>query len=446
MGYFNYFIKCIIRKFVNLLFKPKFLLSFLIVISLLFVLQITSRAEWTDDDKTALADQLEDIRVALIEQLNDLEDINKNTSSISEDVVVLRRTLTSIDSGIYDVIQTLRTTNSSLDEISSQLSTLLTDIDNLNTSINNVYNKLDENQKELLTELEADNQAVLEELNMIRESINGTEEHLDTFVDNGVIESDVYNGNQYLKSISLNYQPKYTYKIKVYYRQSDSASFAARVWATDNVVPQKFHYDDYASNFEYMGTVPVGTGEYVFTYNVPSSNPKYIYFRVGFRVEKIEVYRSIKGIVESLNDSNSLQQEQNQLQQESNQLQQEQNDFLKDDNVNTDGLEFATDDTVNPTSDGFDTLFNTIYNAFCNTSSEPLTITLPFINKTFTIQPNIVSNGMQKAGLGVIVTLINSFYYFSVCLFIYKDIGKIIDNLKSGNITSDCGNVKTEVL
>lgn len=136
----------------------------------------------------------------------------------------------------------------------------------------------------------------------------------------------------------------------------------------------------------------------------------------------------------------------NQLQQENNQIQQEQNDILTNDNVETDGLEFATDDTTNPTSDGFNTLFNTVYNAFCNTSSEPLTITLPYINETFTINPNIVSNGMRKAGLGVIVSLINSFYYFSVCLFIYKDIAKIIDNLKSGNITSDCGNVKTEVL
>lgn len=136
----------------------------------------------------------------------------------------------------------------------------------------------------------------------------------------------------------------------------------------------------------------------------------------------------------------------NQLQQENNQIQQEQNDILTNDDVETNGLQFATDDTSNPTSDGFNTLFDTVYNAFCTTSSEPLTITLPYINETFTIHPNVVSNGMKKAGLGVVVTLISSFYYFSVCLFIYKDIAQIIDNLKSGNITSDCGNVKTEVL
>ena len=84
--------------------------------------------------------------------------------------------------------------------------------------------------------------------------------------------------------------------------------------------------------------------------------------------------------------------------------------------------------------------------AFCI----PFETILGWIVKVLFINGNVIVNGslevLQKAGLGVIVTLINSFYYFSVCLFIYKDIGKIVDNLKSGNITSDCGNVKTEVL
>lgn len=163
-----------------------------------------------------------------------------------------------------------------------------------------------------------------------------------------------------------------------------------------------------------------------------------------------EILSKLQELINRSNSSNTeikdAIQEGNQLQQEQNQIQQEQNDLIKDDNVNTDGLRFAQDDTTNPTTDGFNSLFNTVYNAFCTTSSEPLTISLPYIDKSFTIQPNLVSNGMQKAGLGVVVTLINSFYYYSVCLYIYKDISHIIDNLKSGNITSDCGNVKTEVL
>ena len=88
------------------------------------------------------------------------------------------------------------------------------------------------------------------------------------------------------------------------------------------------------------------------------------------------------------------------------------NNSINNDEVDTGNLQFATDDTVNPTADGFNTLFTSIYNAFCNTSSAPLTVTLPFVNQTFTISPNLVSNAMQKSGLGLIATLIHSFYYY----------------------------------
>lgn len=155
---------------------------------------------------------------------------------------------------------------------------------------------------------------------------------------------------------------------------------------------------------------------------------------------------SSANIVGAINEGNRLQQENNQLQNQGNQLQQEQNNLLKDDNVNTDGFEFAKDNTVNPTENGFNSLFTSIYNTFCSTESKPLTITLPYINQTFSINPNLVSGAMQKAGLGVVTTLIHSFYYYCVCLFIYKDINKIIEHLKSGNLTADCGNVQTEVL
>lgn len=119
---------------------------------------------------------------------------------------------------------------------------------------------------------------------------------------------------------------------------------------------------------------------------------------------------------------------------------------IKNDNVNTGDFQFATNDTQDPTTDGFNTLFTAVYNAFCSTSSKPLTVTLPYINQTFTIQPNLVSNAMEKSGLGFIVSLIQSFYFYCVCLFIYKDINKIVEHIKSGNLTADCGNVKTEVL
>lgn len=423
MGYFNYFIKCIIRKFVNLLFKPKVLLTFLVVISLLFVLQITSRAEWTDSDITTVLNQLTSIVNACDTQVGYLMNIGIDVDSLLTELLEIQNLVGGI--------------NSMTDNIDSKMTSLIRRIDTLNSEIKNIYNSLEENQQELLAELEADNQAVLEELNMIRESIIGTENKNISFTDLG--NSDISLNGLFLPGIRKIYIPMefgYTYNITVSYTNT-----------FDNTMnTYYFPYHKYVSGSNevisasrlFLGSVESQcTRE--FSFICTDETKPYIYFYFGNYINSISVTASIPGINGSL-DTN------NQLQQESNQLQQEQNNLIKDDNVNTDGLEFATDDTVNPTSDGFNTLFNTIYNAFCNTSSEPLTITLPFINKTFTIQPNIVSNGMQKAGLGVIVTLINSYYYFSVCLFIYKDIAKIVDDLKSGNITSDCGNVKTEVL
>ena len=104
MGYFNYFIKCVIRKFVNMLFKPKMFLAILIIIGLLFAMNITARAEWTDEDVLVMIDEINQVNLALIEQLNELEDSNEkldnlivNTGWISNDVVILRNTLYEVN-------------------------------------------------------------------------------------------------------------------------------------------------------------------------------------------------------------------------------------------------------------------------------------------------------------------------------------------------------------
>ena len=142
----------------------------------------------------------------------------------------------------------------------------------------------------------------------------------------------------------------------------------------------------------------------------------------GNYFQSVKVTASIEGVVDVIDrtnqEINSGIQQGNQLQQEQNQLQQEQNDFLKDDNVNTDNFEFATNDTNNPTEEGFNSLFTSIYNAFCNTSSTPLTITLPYVNKTFTIQPNLVSNAMQKMRFRCCIN-VNSIILLLWCLSFY---------------------------
>lgn len=450
MGYFNYFIKCIIRKFVNLIFKPKMLITFLVLLCMLFVLQTTSRAEWTDTEKEDLQTKLFEITQTLDYQLQQLETLSNNTTNITSDVTVLRQTLTSIDVAVYDIIGRLQETNSSLDEINTQLSTILTDINTLNTNILNIYNKLDENQQELLAELEEDNQAVLEELNMIRDAINGSEEEQTSYTDLGEIKptTEIVSNTYRLRGIKLNYEPRYTYTIKLYVSNSYALSMPISVFYSDNIISSGFNPEDY--NFVQIGSVPSGSENYIINYQVPSSNPTYIYFTWGYRIEKIEVYRSIKGIVESLNDSNSLQQEQNQLQQQQNQLQQEQNDFLtkpNDDNdVSVDN--FNNVDSNDITSAGLTGVFNNIYSSITSWNAKNINLPIPYTNKTITIPANYTENMLNSSGGGWIVNFIHAVYYFIVGRFMIYSITNIVNSIKSGSIlnTDSKNNITTDML
>lgn len=386
MGYFNYFIKCIIRNITYRLCKPKVLFTILLSLFIFFSMKHFGFCVLSDLDYEMISDGFSTItsnQGTIISQL----------SSVGVDVSQIFDELRNIN---LDIEQ-LKTTSANIE---SQTSVIISRLENLNSNIVNIYNKLDTNQRELLntlntnnsiliSEMQIENQKLINELKLIREAINGTEEENSSFTDLGLV---INNENTvFLKFFSINYEPRYTYVVKIHYNNPHPNAYNVFSYASDNMIPQNFNYYDYANDLYYAGTVPGNSTDYVITYTVPqiASNPKYIGFTWGLDVTKIEVLRSINGIVENLNESNSLQQQQNQLQQE-------QNNLLKDDNVNTDNLEFAQDDTNNPTSDGFNNLFLTIYNAFCNTSSSPLTVTLPFINESFTISPNLVSDGMNK--------------------------------------------------
>lgn len=114
-----------------------------------------------------------------------------------------------------------------------------------------------------------------------------------------------------------------------------------------------------------------------------------------------------------------------------NQLQQEQNDFLKNDNVSVDTSTLPSDTTQDITDAGFNSIFQQIYNTFTGGSAQDIVITIPFTNKSFTINANTVYGG---SNLGFIRTLIESFWYFVISYFIVKDIGKKINKIKSGDI------------
>ena len=103
-----------------------------------------------------------------------------------------------------------------------------------------------------------------------------------------------------------------------------------------------------------------------------------------------------------------------------------------------------TEDNEDITATGFDNIFNMFYNGI---TSNPVNIVLPipFTNKTIIIEPNYIRNALGNQN--ILLNLIESFWYFAVSLYIVKDIQKVIEKIKSGDITSSSDtNIKADML
>ena len=365
MGYFNYFIKCIIRNITYRLCTPKVFLTVLFCVLLLFILHNKGYCADGDDGisdvvTTSPTDSFGNGYIQYDNQFLTLRELQESTQ---RDVIMKLYSLYSSNPGSTTVFL-----------------------------------------KRMLFELTA--------------STDGKTKGI--YVQSGL------SNNQFAISVFFNDDLTLNTSLGVYTYSKGGYTFVNVPYNSG------YFYTYYIANDNSITTSSVAN-----YYSVP------VPFIGVFVPEWIQLFKDV-GLISSsetqslleLKTQNSLINEQNQLQQQQNQIQQEQNDILTNDEVDTGNLQFATDDTVNPTEEGFNTLFTSIYNAFCNTSSAPLKVTLPFVNQSFTISPNLVSNAMQKCGLGVVVTLIQSYYYYGVCLFIYKDINKIIEHLKSGNLTA----------
>lgn len=107
------------------------------------------------------------------------------------------------------------------------------------------------------------------------------------------------------------------------------------------------------------------------------------------------------------------------------------NSNITDDNVNVDSSSLPSDNTNDITANGFNTLFDKIYTTFTSGTAQDVVIKIPFTNKSFTIN---VANVYGGANLGIVKTLIQTFWYFVISYFIVQDIAKKINKIKSGDI------------
>lgn len=120
------------------------------------------------------------------------------------------------------------------------------------------------------------------------------------------------------------------------------------------------------------------------------------------------------------------------------------NNSINDDNVNVDSSTLPGDDTNDITADGFNSLFDKIYTTFTSGTAQDVVIKIPFTNKSFTINAANVYGG---ADLGIVKTLIQTFWYFVISYFIVQDIAKKINKIKSGDIEHvEENNIKEDLL
>ena len=137
--------------------------------------------------------------------------------------------------------------------------------------------------------------------------------------------------------------------------------------------------------------------------------------------------------------------EQLKAQQQQVEEQKKMNDFLKDDNVDQSNMTVPTDNTKDPTESGFDNIFSTVQKKLTSDDYEDIVIPIPFTEKSITIDPDFLYKALGKDNF--IITLISSLTYFFVSSFIVKDIARIVDKIKTGDITSSAEtNIKTDML
>lgn len=120
------------------------------------------------------------------------------------------------------------------------------------------------------------------------------------------------------------------------------------------------------------------------------------------------------------------------------------NDSINNDNVNADASTLPTDDTTDITANGFNSLFNKIYTTFTSGTAKDLVVNVPFTGKSFVIN---YKNVYGSADLGIVKTLIQAFWYFTISYFIVRDVGKKINKIKSGDIEHvEENNIKEDLL
>lgn len=453
MAYFNYFIKCLIRKFVNILFSRRKMKK-LFIISLFFCVIIVllhnkgyCEFNYTDSNNlSSCSNRLYSIDNRLSGIATSVTSISGQLSTISNNVSSSNRTLTNIENNTSNLKNDLSSLKNELEEVNSVLSNISDNtsslisfsqeisnkIDTLNNSINNIYstlniinNNINANHQELIELLKNQNDLLIDMINGSSEDLGDYRPDVIKLLSNSILSSTSinYHSSSSLRYISLISDDNYTYTYTLTFQNNTNKDFYVSV-AFTNDEPSVG-----VSTFSYQTIKLISGSSYTFT--LPNTKKyNYLVFNYYNYVIKYSYDKGNVGINGTIENSAEKI-----------------DSTLKNDNIEDTSINMVEDTSKNPTDTGFDNIFNIVYNAFCNNSSVPLNITIPYINETFIIYPNMLSSSLKKdSRLNSLLLFIQSFWWFKISFYIFKDINNYVEQFKNGNITSDDGNIKTEVL
>ena len=112
--------------------------------------------------------------------------------------------------------------------------------------------------------------------------------------------------------------------------------------------------------------------------------------------------------------------------------------------IDTSGIT-NSDTTVDITQGGFNSIFTTLQNYFTSNNGGSLTLTIPFVNKSITISKATVYGNFKQ--LSTIENLASLAWYFVISLYIVKQVQKMINKIKSGNLEDVVdNNIKADIL
>lgn len=123
------------------------------------------------------------------------------------------------------------------------------------------------------------------------------------------------------------------------------------------------------------------------------------------------------------------------------------NNSITDSTVDNSSINLPTDNTNDPTQNGIENIFQTIYNSFTTGTAQDIVFPIPNTNQNITLSANYIYNSLVNNDASWIIDIIRAFYWYIISRYIIVDINHKIRKIKQGNLEDiQDSNIKEEML